>query len=246
MSKRGPRWRTLGLLSYFKQCPWCSLLLIEVHELQTAKGLHILQNLSIWLQASSGCAWALCCIELHWMYRKPRPFSRLVHCRDILTFARCNVWCDASLKWWVFCPLLCLVVFFLRWRGSQRHHCWLLRSSFCYMQHGWLSLNCEGMMMMTPNTAPTCLATQCNAQSDVPKHDQFRIQPQCCSLPPKCMTVWVLSAPDAVSNHWLWGHWYSEKKKWSASLSLSDLACSRRTLSLACILLFFICIRLEA
>lgn len=61
---------------------------------------------------TSGCAWALCCIELHWMYRKPRPFSKLVHCRDILTFARCNVWCDASLKWWVFCPLLCLVVFF--------------------------------------------------------------------------------------------------------------------------------------
>lgn len=26
------------------------------------------------------------------------------------------------------------------------------------------------------------------------------------------MTVRVLSAPDAVSNHWLWGHWYSEKK----------------------------------
>lgn len=45
------------------------------------------------------------------------------------------------------------------------------------MQHGWLSLNREGMMMMTPNTTPTCLATQRSALSDVPKHDQFRIHP---------------------------------------------------------------------
>lgn len=105
-----------------------------------------------------------------------------------------------------------VIVISLQLSGSQCHHHWLLRSSFCYMQRGWPSLIRKGMTMKALDRTPTCLATQRNAQSDVPKQDRSRIQPQCCSSPPKFMNVRVLLSAHAISHHWQWGHWCKKKK----------------------------------